>query len=78
MLTNGHAKKSSQDKTSSENADENRGNECITHQSENDKQEAARSLLHLSAIGEPSQWSTSTGNESIISKLIIKIIECDV
>lgn len=69
MLTNGHTKKSSQDKTSSENADENRGTECITHQSENDKQEAARSLLHLSAIGEPSQWSTSTGNEILFSRI---------
>lgn len=60
MLTNGHTKKSnSQDKINTENIEENLGNESVSQQSE--EQEVARSLLHLSAIGEPSQWSTSTG-----------------
>ncbi|XP_035225653.1 uncharacterized protein LOC118198146 isoform X2 [Stegodyphus dumicola] len=62
MLTNGHSKKSqSQEKLCADNFDDNtRGNETVSQQSV--EQEAARSLLHLSALGEPSQWSTSTGD----------------
>ncbi|XP_055945282.1 uncharacterized protein LOC129975987 isoform X2 [Argiope bruennichi] len=61
MLANGHSKKSdSQDKFSS-NVDEIvKETDSVSQQTL--EQEAVRSLLNLSALGEPSQWSTSTGD----------------
>ncbi|XP_054724759.1 LOW QUALITY PROTEIN: uncharacterized protein LOC129235099 [Uloborus diversus] len=62
MLTNGHSKKSeSHEKPCADSFDDStRGNDSVSQHSV--EQEAARSLLHLSAIGEPSQWSNSTGD----------------
>lgn len=74
MLTNGHSKKSNfQDVSGIESSDENRGTESVSQQ--NEEQEAARSLLHLSAIGEPSQWSNSTGKHQNIPMDFIIIIK---
>nr|XP_015924919.1 uncharacterized protein LOC107452830 isoform X2 [Parasteatoda tepidariorum] len=61
MLTNGHSKKSDAQERSTDSFDESiRGHESTSQQAE--EHEVARSLLNLSAFGEPSQWSTSTGD----------------
>lgn len=61
MMANGHLRNSdSQDKLTADIFDEaSKGNDSTQKALE---QEAVRSLLNLSALGEPSQWSTSTGN----------------
>ncbi|KAG8190514.1 hypothetical protein JTE90_006681 [Oedothorax gibbosus] len=60
-MANGHLRNSdSQDKLTADFFDEaSKGNDSTQKALE---QEAVRSLLNLSALGEPSQWSTSTGN----------------
>lgn len=60
-MANGHLRKSdSQDKLNADSFDE--APKCNESTQKALEQEAVRSLLNLSALGEPSQWSTSTGN----------------
>ncbi|GIY22863.1 hypothetical protein CEXT_616951 [Caerostris extrusa] len=67
MLSNGHSKKSdSQEKCSISSVDETiKDSDSVSQYTL--EQEAVKSLLNLSALGEPSQWSTSTDLTDVTS-----------
>ncbi|GFT91871.1 zinc finger protein 40 [Nephila pilipes] len=62
MLANGHSKKSDSQEKISINTSEETTREADSVSQQTLEQEAVRSLLNLSALGEPSQWSISTGD----------------
>ncbi|GFU40564.1 transcription factor HIVEP3 [Trichonephila clavipes] len=62
MLANGHSKKSDSQDNIGINTSEETTREADSVSQQTLEQEAVRSLLNLSALGEPSQWSTSTGD----------------